>query len=692
MTESALSGMMGGMETLLFEILMVCLVATIVVTACHKLKLPTIVGFILTGMVIGPSALGLVSSLPSAYRLTEIVGVILMFTIGLEFSLSKLRELKQPFFRLGIPQVVLTCCVIIGGGYVLTDVPLPKLTLWGFAISLSSTALILKLLSDYGDMQTPLGRNTMGILIMQDIAVIPMLLLLPIFAHGQALSGSEFGASVGLSFDRAVWLNYGTWFLKAFGVVVVLGLFARLGLPRVLEHVVQTRSQELFFFSIIFICLGTGALFHWLGLSQSLGAFVSGLIIAESAFARHTIVVFGSLRDTFLGAFFVTVGMLLDLQFLGGNLGTVVLIGAVFFVIKVGVTTLVCLVQKIPKATALLTGFTLCQVGEFSFLLVSSGTSLGIFDDRDSQYFMAASVLSMVATPFIYMYTPRLVHRYFALQWRGIGLAEPALGDKVEPVRDAVATTIIIGCGIAGHNVAEALSALRISYHIIEMNYQTVKSLQARGYPISFGDATQKETLEHAGIAHARMVVIAASGSEVVGHMVHAIRALRPDLPIIVRAQYVRDLHHIGKDPGIRPVVAEIETAAELVAHVLKNYGVSPEIIFEYTAKVRTQLNSVAESVSGNRYADLDLPSWEVLASLRAVSVGEKDFAVQKTLTDLSLPQVVGASVVAVYRKGQGTIIPDGHFVVRSGDIIHLIGDSEKLDFAQDYLARGIVF
>jgi CPA2 family monovalent cation:H+ antiporter-2 len=694
------------MEKLFAEILILCFAATVVVTASHRIKLPTIVGFIFTGIAVGPSGFALVSSLPSAYNLTELVGIILMFTIGLEFSVDRLKELRQPLIRLGSLQVLCTVLAVALGGWLLTDLPFAKVMLWGFAICLSSTALVLKLLHDFGDIQTPLGRNSMGILLFQDIAVIPMLILLPLFATAGAASGLEFSS----------WGQYGAWFLKAALAVGSLALFSRYVLPKLLESVAHTRSQELFFFTIIFVCLGTGALFHWIGLSLSLGAFVAGLIIAESAFGKHTMAIFGSLRDTFLGMFFISVGMLLDMRFVLAHLPTVMLLGLTFFVTKVSVITLICLAQKIPRATAILTGLTLCQVGEFSFLLVSSGLKLGIMDEADSQYFMAASVLSMIATPFIYIYGPRIVHRYFRLQWRGIGLenaaanviaestgalaspppaaehgADHSAQHAVQHSAAAVSPTIIIGYGIAGRNVAEALAALKIPFHVIEMNYGTVKKLSAHGLPISFGDASSPEVLKHAGIAHARMIVIAASGAETVGQIVHSVRRLNPSIPIIVRAQYVRDLKHLAKDQWLRPVVAEIETASELVAHVLKNYGVSTRTIFEYTAKVRTQLNSVAEAVSGHRYSDLELPSWEVLASLRAATIGPKDFAVGKPLMSLALPQVAGVSVVAVFRRDRGTVIPDGSFELMPADIVHLIGDPGKLDLAQNYLAQGSI-
>ena len=302
-------------------------------------------------------------------------------------------------------QVLCTVLVVALGGWLLTDLPFAKVMLWGFAICLSSTALVLKLLHDFGDIQTPLGRNSMGILLFQDIAVIPMLILLPLFATAVPTAHQAIGATADAvsGLDSSSWGQYGAWFLKAALAVGSLALFSRYVLPKLLESVAHTRSQELFFFSIIFVCLGTGALFHWSGLSLSLGAFVAGLIIAESAFGRHTMAIFGSLRDTFLGMFFISVGMLLDMRFVLAHLPTVVLLGLTFFVTKVSVITLICLAQKIPRATAILTGLTLCQVGEFSFLLVSSGLKLGIMNEADSQYFMAASVLSMIATPFIYI-------------------------------------------------------------------------------------------------------------------------------------------------------------------------------------------------------------------------------------------------------------------------------------------------
>jgi monovalent cation:H+ antiporter-2, CPA2 family len=673
---------------ILLEILILAGAATLITTISHYGKLPTIIGFVLTGIIIGPHGFRLVSNLPDAYSLTELASVILMFTIGLEFSLSKLRELKRQFLKLGATQVAGTIIIIMAIGLLFTDYPPKKVLLWSFMISLSSTALVLKLLHDYRDLNAPHGQNAVGILLFQDIIVIPMMLIMPLLAGD--------GSGVGMvSLNETM-----IWLLKVLGVSVFLYLSYKFGLMLIMERVVATRSHELFFFSIIFICLGVGYLFHSIGLSLSIGAFVAGALISESAFGHQTMAIFGALRDTFLGLFFAAIGMLLDIGFVAQNLLTVFGLGVGFFAIKSLVIIGVCLFNRTSLAVAIITALSITQVGEFSFLIVSEGVGLSILDNVDNQFFLAISVLSMVFTPFLYLLAPKLAQSRSFSHWQALSLNREnatltqaiATADE-KPIEKSDSHeyphTIIIGFGIAGRNVVEALKSLEMPYRVIEANYEIVKESKLKGFDISFGDASREQVLKHAQLLRAKMVVIAISDSKSIPHIIRGIRVVRPDISIVVRTQYIRDIKDLKLDPRVSLVVAEIETATELVANVLRNYGVDSKQIYDYTLKARSQLSMHAEISSGDRYRVLNLPSWDTLASIRPFLIDGNDFANGKRIDHLALPQKTGGSIVSIFRAGIGTKIPKREFIIKEKDVVHIIASPEAFYAVESLLKTG---
>ncbi|MBP9708252.1 MAG: cation:proton antiporter [Oligoflexales bacterium] len=693
------------MPNFLYEIFILAGVVTAVVTICHSLKIPAIVGFLISGVLIGPHGFKLVSTLPSAYNLTEIAGIILMFTIGLEFSISRLKSLRQQFFRLGMSQVILTILVVIAAGtLLLPNYPINKLIAWGLMISLSSTALVLKLLHDYRETNVPHGKNSLGILLFQDIAVIPMMLLLPLLAKDSLQLGT-------IELTEVLY-----WVAKIAAVLATVFFTSKVILPFVLEVVIKTRSQELFIFCIIFICLGIGYLFHLVGLSLTIGAFVAGALISESAFGHQTMSIFGALRDTFLGMFFATIGMLLDFGFIIDNANSVFALGFSLFLLKMLIVLIICLIDRIPLPIALITAFAVCQIGEFSFLIASRGVELKLFNANDNQYFLAVSVLSMVFTPMLYIFAPKLAFSKPVLFWRNLGgekvvaavkknirtninqdeknllLEQNSIQNRESThleAKDKKPHTLVIGYGIAGRNIAAALDSLAVPYSILEMNYDVVKKNLNLGIPIFFGDAARADVLRHAGLEHARLVVIATSGSHSIPHIIQAIRHIRPDIEIVVRLQYVAETHILKLDPKIHLVIAEIETASEMVAFVLKSYGVDNDTIFEFTVKAKTQLNMMAELSSGLRYQITQTPGWNALASMRPFVIDKSYFANGKTLAELALPKFTGASIASIYREGVGTTVPTADLTIHPRDVIVVVGSNESFELVEKVLKLG---
>lgn len=659
------------------ELLILLGSVTAVSTLCHYLRLPTIVGFIFAGMAVGPAGLGIVSSLPNADTVAEIAVIFLMFTIGLEFSFKRLWDLRRDFLKLGLMQVVVTVMLVALVAQMALDLPLSKAIFWGLMISLSSTALVMKLLQDARDLETPYGKSSFSILLSQDLAVIPMMLALPLLAgQGGALPSFELRPLLFILAEVA-------------GVLLALWVAARYVIPLLLEHVVKTKSREVFFFSVLFFCLGVAYLFNLGGLSLSLGAFAAGLMIAEGPYGRQVTADILPLRDNFLGIFFASVGMLLDLKFFAAHFGQVLFVGTAIFALKGLVLLLVGLANRSSVAISGIVALMLSQIGEFSFILASRGLELKILTPEDHQYFLCISVLSMIFTPFLFKLAPKIALARPSTRWKVAQEASRPIRTTVKAAKGPVGHTILIGFGISGQNMATAMLSLKIPFKAIELNYDVVKKLKKRGVDIHFGDATRAEVLEHAGIATAKLVVVAVSGAKIIAPILQAVRTARPDVQIIVRSQYVRDVELLKREPLTDIVVAEIETAIELLARSLKVYGVASEDIRSYMEQARTQLTTFSQLSTSLGSPTLTLPSWEALSSIRPMRIGERHHAVGKSLADLGLPRLTGTSVVSVFREGLGTTIPGGSFVFQTGDVTHLIGGPDALALAEKVLREG---
>jgi len=679
----------------LLELITILGVMTLVAIISHFFRIPTIVAFIVAGIAAGPFGLKLVNQVPDANLMAEIAAVFLMFTIGLEFSFKRLLSLKREFLKLGFSQVTLTLVALTLIAVVGFEVPLKKAIFFGCLVTLSSTALILKLLYERREIETPYGRNALGILLFQDLAVIPMMIALPFLATQSSPLGSTLAAP---SPD---------WWLKVATLVGGVFLGGRFVLPLVMDKVAHIRSREVFFFAVLFICLGAAYIFHHLGLSLSLGAFVAGMVIAESPYGRQATSDILPLRDNFLGLLFATVGMMLDLDFLYQYSGSVLLMSFSLFVVKMAVAFVACLLVRTPVKLALITSLMVCQVGEFSFILASNGLSQGLLSPIEHQHFLSVSILSMLATPLMFFFA----HRFsFSLpeQWNSLPIIKDiartiesvnqrvlskgtgALSPQPQSSESLMSHAILIGFGIANQNLASAFSALGLPFKIIEANYESVKKFQTQSLPINFGDATSTEVLHHAGLEQARLVVIAVTGAPIVRAIVHAIRRLRPDIPIVVRIEYLRDASTIDRSGPMEVIVGEVEASVELLARSLKVFGVDSEVSYNFMTQTKNQLLTFAAIASEFGGTQINLPSWEALGAIRPLRITKEFDCINKALFELELPRATGASIVAVYRQDLGTTIPGAEFVLLEGDVLHLVGSPQALNEAELRLRGGL--
>jgi len=636
--------------------------SVVVLLVCHKLRVPTVVGFLVTGVVVGPHALGLVKAVRQVEMIAEVGVVLLLFTIGLEFSLERLLRIKRAVLGGGSLQVAVTSAVtaIVAMQFGLTA---GQAIFAGFLVALSSTAIVLRLLQQRAQIDSPHGIMSLGILIFQDIIIVPMILLVPILA----------GTSGNLTTSLLVLLAKG-------GVIIVLVIVsARWIVPQLLYLIARTRNTEVFLLSVIVICLGIAWLTAEAGLSLALGAFLAGLIISESEYSHQALGNLLPFRDVFTTFFFVSIGMLLDLGFLIEQPGRVLLITLAVLVAKALIAGGVTVVLGFPFRTGILAGLALGQIGEFSFILSRSGVEYGLMNEAAYQLFLAVSVLSMAATPFIIMAAPRLADRVLRLPLPGrlvTGFAP--LGHTDAPVQQKD-HLVIIGFGINGRNLAKAARTAGIPYIIIETNPETVRTAKADGEPIFYGDATHRAVLEHAGIHQARIAVVAINDPTATRRITDAIRRLNTGICLIVRSRYIQEMKHLYELGADEVIPEEFETSVEIFTRVLTKYLVPREDIERLVAAVRAdgyemfrQISKTSISVSDLRLNlhDVKIQSFRLKADspLVGMTIGRAD-----------LRRCFAVSIVAISRNGQILANPGADTVVKENDVLFVLGNPDNI-------------
>ncbi len=562
-------------STLLTEIVIILGLSVLVVLIFQRLKLPTILGFLLTGVIAGPHGLSLVQESESVHMLSETGVILLLFVIGLEFSPKDLLAMRRTVLVGGGLQVGLTI-VFTAGILMLTGMKAQEGIFLGFCLSLSSTAIVLRMLQDQNQITSPQGRISLGVLIFQDIIVVPMMLVTPILA-GQ---GGEIGMELLTLLGKTLLV----------GAVLILG--SRFVLPRLLDEVAKTRSRELFVLTTVLICFSVAGLTYSMGLSLALGAFLAGLLLAESDYSHQATGNILPFREVFTSFFFVSIGMLLDAQFFFEKAAIILLLALAVTAIKTGAATLAGLALKYPMRIALMSGLALFQVGEFAFILANIGQQYALMNEEMSQYFLAVSILSMAATPFVMQQADKITQwvtraPFLDLIRQGIASPETAPDDlNTKNLQDHV---IIIGFGLNGHNLALAAKSAQIPYVILEINSETVKAERQLGEPILFGDATDPFILEHVHVNQARVAVIAISDPVATRKVVAAIRNLCRTVYIIVRTRFVKEIEEVLRLGADEVIPEEFETSIEIFSRVLDKYLVPEEAITAFTQGIRSE-------------------------------------------------------------------------------------------------------
>jgi len=634
----------------------------LVILAFHRLKLPALPGFIVAGMILGPNALGLVSDPHRVESLAEVGVILLLFTIGIEFSLSRLKEMGRQVVVGGLGQMGFTVLATVAAG--VAFLPSWRVALFlGFLIALSSTAIVLKGLTDKGEIDAPHGRLATGILIFQDLCVVPIMLLLPF------LAGTAKGGALGLA------LALGKATLVVVGVLVA----ARTLVPRALAEIVKTRSRELFLIAVILIgtltALGTAAA----GASLALGAFLAGLVISESDYAHQALAELMPFRDIFISLFFVAVGMLVQLDTVRAHPlltfgGVAVIMGGKSLSAAVGPA-----LMGYSGRVALLAGVAVSQIGEFSFVLAAEGRSAGLLPNGLYQQFLAVAVVTMLVTPFLLQSGPALLERLerlVPLDRLLPGFRPRGFAPVEEPVSDHV---VIAGYGLNGRNLAAALRSIHAPYLIVELNAQTVRRARAEGEPAFYGDATREEILRALGVDRARLLVIAISDPAATRSIVRVARAVNPNLYIIARTRYVVEIPELTRLGANAVIPEEFETSIEIFARVLAHYSVPRDEIDRLVAEIRAShyeaLRPGAKpriTLSGTLGA---MPQMHV----ERIPLVPSAPAVGQTLAETGLRSRTGALVLSVRRGESDIATPEATFRLAAGDVLVVVGQPQQL-------------
>ena len=654
-TPTALLPSLGLMDTLIFRDVVVVLVLSVMVLFLFtRLRLPSIVGLLVTGTLVGPYGPGLIRDTARVEELAEIGVVLLLFTIGLEFSLSGLARLRRSVLLGGSLQCLLTIAAGYGAGLAL-GLPQSQAVFLGFLLSLSSTAIVMRLLQQRYELETPHGRTTLSILIYQDLAVVGMMLLVPVLGGGGE--------------DRPVALPAG---LAGLAVAALLLVAAAWLIPRLLHQVVRTRSRELFLLVVVALCAAIAWLTSSVGLSLALGAFLAGLIISESPYGHQALGDVLPFREVFTSFFFVSIGMLLDVRFLAAHLGLILLLTLGVLVVKSLLAGGSGLLLGMPLRTAALVGLALGQVGEFAFVLSRSGTAHGLLTGDAGQVFLAVSVLTMAVTPWLVALAPRWAQVLTSLPWPPRLLAGwyPLPSASAVPLENHL---LIVGYGLNGRNVARAARSVGIPYHILEMNPDTVRLEQAQGEAISYGDATSLAVLQGAGIERASALVVAIADPAATRRIVELARRLCPDLYLIARTRLVEEvpaLYALGAD---EVVPEEFETAVGIFARVLEHYRVAPEESERAVAELRADGYGVLRGPGPPHAGLCDLRATLPEAQVRLERLAPDSPLAGLTLAEADLRRRQGVTVLAVRRGDEAFPNPSGDFRLQPGDLLVLL-------------------
>lgn len=623
----------------------------------NKIKLPSIIGFLITGIIIGPFGLKLIDDMAGIQLMAEIGVAFLLFTIGIEIRLSRFLKHSSEILLTGGLQILCTFFVGMIIGFTM-QLSISQSIFIGFILVHSSSALILKILKDRDDEASPQGRISIGVILFQDMMVVPMMLLIPFLA-------GESGPDALMIIWKLV---------KSILIIVVILVAARYVIPRVLERLVNMNMRDVLVIASVVITMGIAGITESLGLSLAIGAFLAGLALSDTDFTHQIISDISPFRDVFLSVFFVAFGMILNLDFLRENPDYIILISLIIIMIKATIVFGLVKLLKYPLRVALLSGVLLSQIGEFSFVLASQGFKNNIISNDIYQTFIGASVLTFIVTPLL----TSLV--YYLLARKNI--FDPTQRDVKLDERVPVSNHVIIcGMGLNGRNLVKVLKDTAINYVIIDLNFQKIKKSKSKGDKNTiWGDASSVEILRRANVEAARVMVIAISDRFLTKSCLSNAKAIHPNLHVIVRTKYVADIEDLLAMGADDVIPEEFETSIQIFSRVLKMFHIPNSIILAQGNIIRNKSYGVFREVRYTQEAFDQISQILAQGTIETYYIAAKNPIIGRSIRDVNLKAKSGAMIINIIRNNQTITNPPSDFVLQAADQLILFGSHDAID------------
>jgi CPA2 family monovalent cation:H+ antiporter-2 len=640
------------------EIILLLAVAMAGLVAAHAVRLPPIVGYLAAGVLVGPGGLGLVAHSEPVERLAELGVALLLFGVGIEFSLERMRRTLGRMLASGGAQIAVTVG-LTAVAFRLLGEPWPVSVFTGLLVSLSSTAIVFKLYTDAGEIDAPHGQAAAGILLVQDLALVPMVLLTPLLAQpGDGVLGA---AALALA--------------KAAGAIALILVLARAALPRALGLVARVGTPELFPLAALVAAFGTAACAVALGLSLPIGAFLAGLALSGNRYAHQVFAELLPLRDAFVAIFFTSIGMLFRPAVVLA--APAALAGMVLAALGKGfvIAAIVGLLWRSSRL-AILTGFGLAQIGEFSFVLAHQGVAAGVITERLSQGFLGAAIVTMGLTPLLVGAARRLVHL-------GTGARSAPPG----ALRDHV---LVLGCGTTGSAVARVLKETGLVFAAVDLLAEHVEAARREGLPVRFGDASRRAVLEEMGAGRARAAVVTVGEPAATRRIVSVLRQMNASARILVRVQRVAEIDELERLGADDVVPSEFETSIELFARLLTHLGVPKHVVRIQESIIRTEHYRALRGLGTTAAMLAETGRLVAGGILETARVMAESAAAGRTLAELDLRRRTGALVLSVVRAERPLPTPDGPTRLQADDLVVLYGPHDAIDRALGVLEASL--
>jgi CPA2 family monovalent cation:H+ antiporter-2 len=652
----------------LTAVLVLLAASVVLVVAFRYLHLPPILAYLCAGILVGPHGLALVPDAQPIRLLAEFGLVFLLFTLGLEFSLSRLMAMKSLVFGLGGVQMVVTGGAI-GALALWLDVPMAGAIVIGGMLAMSSTAIGMKLLVDQLEQNSRHGRAAFGVLLFQDLAVVPLLILLP------ALAGDG---------QQPLWQTFGGTLLKSVAVLVGIMIIGRWLIRPMFHEIAAARSRELFMFTVLLLTLTAAWVTHAAGLSLALGAFLAGMMLSETEYRHQVEGDIAPFRDILLGLFFVTVGMLLDTGVVWRHAGWVALAVLGLLAFKTLLMFGLGRLFRLEAGVALRTGLVLSQAGEFAFALLLQARELALLDARAAQFTLAVVVLSMLLSPLVIRHNGWLAKRLV----RSYTRARESNLDAIRATAAGGRHVIICGYGRSGQNLAWMLEQESIPHLALDLDPVRVRDARDAGKPVVYGDADRRDVLEAAGVQHAPALVVSFNNLPSALRILEITRHVRPDMPVIVRTMDDAALEQL-KAAGATEVVPEsLEGSLMMGSHLLLLLGVPVSRIVTHVRDVRNDRYRMLRGFFHGVYETGEGGTRAYHERLHSVELTGGARAIGQTIADLHLEEA-GVSVNAVRRGGIRGPEPAPETRLAAGDVLVLYGTPESIDEAEKILLGG---